>query len=518
MQRKAPQKFKNPTWFFPMTVIFAILSLIIISGNFYDFKFGGVRTKVNLGLDLKGGSHLMITTDFDTYMKDVTVSNAAALKRALRSDKIGFKNFQIAKNTLNFELRNKNDAKKTQNAIKAMDNNISCSNNDGKFTVYYNEYAINQIKDRVIDQSMEIVRMRVDTHGTKDPIIQRQGDLNIILQVPGEENPAELKSLLGKTAKLTFHLHDEKGSIEYEKTGKVRRGSRLVYFENDKEYMILKKQIVTGGDDLFKANMVFQEGNPVVSISFNNTGARKFSTATQENKGKRLAIVMDNKIISAPSISNPIYSGDAVITGNFSVQSANELALMLKSGALPAPLKVIEERTIGPNLGSDSIQSGKIAAIFGFALVVIFMVMAYGKLGIIANISVLATLFYLFALLSATFATLTLPGIAGIILTIGMSVDANVLIYERIREEINNGSSKLQAVRTGFNTATVTVMDSNLTTLIAAFLLYNYGVGAIKGFAVTLTMGVISSMWSALVVTRLIVFAWIKHFDPKKII
>ncbi|MDA9163639.1 protein translocase subunit SecD, partial [Rickettsiaceae bacterium] len=346
--------------------------------------------------------------------------------------------------------------------------------------------------------------------------IQRQGVKNILLQVPGEENPSELKRVLGKTAKLTFHMLDEGANLERARAGHAPLGSRVVKSESDDNaVMVIKKKIIVSGDQLNNAQAQFQDAMPVVHFSFNSIGAKKFAEATSNNRGNRLAIVLDGKVLSAPVINDPILGGDGIISGSFSVESATELALMLRAGALPAPLKVVEERTIGPNLGADSIQSGKLAALAGFAFVVVFMLISYGVLGIFANITLVVALLYILALLSMLQATLTLPGIAGIILTIGMAVDANVLIYERIREELEKGCSNLYAVKIGFESAFATITDSNVTTLIAAFLLYTFGVGAIKGFAVTLTIGIIASMYTALVVTKLMIDIWLKYAKPK---
>jgi preprotein translocase subunit SecD len=357
--------------------------------------------------------------------------------------------------------------------------------------------------------------MRIDSTGTKEPTLHRQGVKDILLQVPGEENPTELKRVLGKTAKLTFHLVDDSANLERARSGHVPPDSKIVKSEDNSEIIVIKKKIVVSGDQLNNAQAQFQDARPVVHFSLNTVGAKKFAETTTKNRGKRLAIILDGKVLSAPVINDPIVGGDGIISGNFTVEAATELALMLKAGALPTQLKIIEERTIGPNLGADSIESGKTAAIMGFIFVTIFMIFAYGILGLIADITLVIALLYIFALLSMLQATLTLPGIAGIILTIGMAVDANVLIYERIREELSKGCSNLYAVKMGFESAFATITDSNVTTLIVAFLLYSFGVGAIKGFAVTLTIGIISSMYTALVITKLMIDLWLKFFKPK---
>lgn len=501
-----------------ITVLITIVALIYVAPNFNIRLFAGApENKVNLGLDLKGGSHLLLSVDFDDYIKDITSSAAEAVKKHLRDEKIGYKNFHIKPNHISFIVREEGQHAKLKKLIYKADPDLSYEMNDNMVTLSYSEYALNQLQDKVIEQSIEIVRMRVDSTGTKEPTIQRHGSLNILLQVPGEDNPSELKRVLGTTAKLSFHKV-EKSGINDESSAREKLSKKLLpLIEGEGALWINSKPIITG-ENLINAHIQFQNGAPVVQFSLNQIGAKKFAEFTQKNRGERLAIILDGKILSAPVINEPINSGEGFISGNFSVDSATELALMLKAGALPTPLKIIEERVIGPNLGADSVESGKLAAYIGFILVVSFMILTYGMLGIFASISLVIGLIYIFALLTMLQATLTLPGIAGIILTIGMAVDANVLIYERIREEIAKGKSNLYSIKIGFESAFRTILDSNITTLIAAFLLYNFGVGAIKGFAVTLTIGIIASMYSAVVITRIMIDLWLKYLKPKIIL
>ncbi len=500
------------------TVLITFIALIYVAPNFNIRLFSGApENKVNLGLDLKGGSHLLLNVDFDDYIKDITSSAAESVKKHLRDEKIGYKNFQIKPNQISFLVREDAQKAELKKLIYKADPDLSYEINDNLVTVSYSEYALNQLQDKVIEQSIEIVRMRVDSTGTKEPTIQRHGSLNILLQVPGEDNPSELKRVLGTTAKLSFHKVEQNGIQDESSTREKLSKKLLPMIEGDGALWVNSKPIITG-EHLINARIQFQNAAPVVQFSLNQIGAKKFAEFTQKNRGERLAIILDGKILSAPSINEPINSGEGFISGNFSVDSATELALMLKAGALPAPLKIIEERVIGPNLGADSIESGKLAAYIGFILVVSFMILTYGMLGIFASVSLVIGLIYIFALLTMLQATLTLPGIAGIILTIGMAVDANVLIYERIREEISKGKSNLYSVKIGFESAFRTILDSNITTLIAAFLLYNFGVGAIKGFAVTLTIGIIASMYSAVVITRIMIDLWLKYLKPKIIL
>ena len=508
---------KTSFWKAVSTILLALIATIYVLPNFQDQSSDWLpNQKVALGLDLKGGSHLLLSTDFDSYLKDLNHSTTDSLKKYLRQEKIGYKNLQTSQNGIKFDLRNQEDASKLKKIISNTDPNLSYSTDHSHVSIFYNEYQINRLQDKVIDQSIEIIRMRIDSTGTKEPNIQRQGTTNILLQVPGEDNPNELKRVLGKTAKLTFHLVDENAMLDKARIGQVPIDSKVMQSsDHDSDILVIKKRVVLGGDNLINAQVQFKDAVPAVHFSLNHNGSKKFADVTSKNRGKRLAIVLDDKILSAPVINDPIIGGDGIISGNFTIESATELALLLRAGALPAPLKIIEERTIGPNLGADSIESGKIAAIVGFMLVACFMILSYGILGIFANITLCIALLYIFALLSILQATLTLPGIAGIILTIGMAVDANVFIYERIKEELTKGCSNLYAVKIGFNSAFTTITDSNITTLIAAFLLYSFGVGAIKGFAVTLTIGIIASMYTALIVTKLLIDLWLHYYKPK---
>jgi preprotein translocase subunit SecD len=508
---------KISIWKIILTILLSIIAVIYVIPNFTDKEYSWTPgDKVNLGLDLRGGSHLLLDVDFEAYTHELGQSIADSLKKYLRQQKVAYKNLSSNKTDIKVELRSVDDFQQVKKIVRNIDPTLNIGIDGNIVNIGYDEYRLNQIQDKVIDQSIEIVRMRVDSSGTKEPTIQRQGVKNILLQVPGEEDPSKLKHILGQTAKLTFHLVDETANTHKAASGQVPSGSIAVKSDETESMVVIKKKVIVSGDQLSNAAVSFNKDSiPVVHFSFNHAGAKKFAEATTQNRGKRLAIVLDGKILSAPVINEPIVGGDGIISGNFTVESAQELALLLRAGALPTQLKVIEERTIGPNLGADSIESGKFAALVGFVLVVVFMVLSYGVLGIFANITLVIDLVFIFALLSMLQATLTLPGIAGIILTIGMAVDANVLIYERIKEELAKGCSNLYAVRTGFDSAFATIMDSNITTLIAAFLLYTFGVGAIKGFAVTLTIGIIASMYGALIITKLMIDLWLKYWKPK---
>lgn len=498
-------------------IFFTVLAIIFAAPNFTNIseKSWLPDKAVNLGLDLKGGSHLLLEVDFNKYLEDQIDIFADTLRKKFRSNKLGYKNFISKNGEISFKLRNIEDFAKTKSIIREVERWSVIKPNKDNVKIEYDSAKIQELRDNLFDQTIEIIRMRVDSTGTKEPTIQKQGNSYILLQVPGEDNPEYLKQILGRTAKLTFHLVEENHSNTKKSKIKIVSGQH----ENGEEYTIaINKKPVLTGDMLRNAQATFDNyQRPAVSFVLNNRGAKIFAEFTRENKGKRLAIILDNKVLSAPNINGPIPGGEGSISGNFTISSANDLALMLRAGALPAPLKVIEERTIGPNLGADSIESGKKAGFIGFLGVIIFMIWSYGILGIFANIALILSLLYILAMLSLFQATLTLPGIAGIILTIGMAVDANVLIYERIREELRKNASNLFAIKQGFETAFSTIFDSNITTLIAALLLYVFGTGAVKGFAVSLTIGIIASMFSAIVITKLLIDIWTKIFKPKNL-
>ncbi|HJK87274.1 MAG TPA: protein translocase subunit SecD [Candidatus Megaira endosymbiont of Hartmannula sinica] len=379
-------------------------------------------------------------------------------------------------------------------------------------------------QDNIINQSSEVIRRRVDSDGTKEPLISKQGAVNILLQVPGEKDPKLLKERLGAVAKLSFHLvRDRNNNIidqdnSSKNTRKKQAQQKLYFAENPKSFLYVDKTPIMTGAELKSARSSFDNNRlPAVSFSLNSLGATRFAEVTSKNRGKRLAIVLDNKIISAPTINSAILGGEGVISGKFSTDESIEMALLLNAGALPAPLKILEERTVGPSLGRDAIESGIKGFSLAFCLVALMMLLLYRVAGLIALLTLVFTLLYMFAMFSFAGATLTLPGIAGIILTIGMAVDANVLIFERIKEELDKKVEFSYAVFVGFKSAFNTIVDSNITTLIAAFLLYNFGVGAVKGFAVSLTIGIIASMYSSLVVSKILIDLWTNIAKPKKI-
>ena len=477
---------------------------------------------MKLGLDLQGGSQLLLQVDFSHYLKDQLELHLDDLRKELRKNRTFYSGMRVSKSInaiqkVTFTLKNSANPEAVKKIVKSVIPEISFTEKNSKVTLQYDKANLEKLQKSVLEKSIEIVRRRVDETGTREPTIQMQGDDKILLQVPGLENPDELKRLLGKTAKMTFHLMDE--SDPFATTSrKPKLGTMLLEDkDNAEQKYLVKKKIELSGDMLVDSQPAFDQGQPVVSFRFNSSGGKKFAKITSENIGKPFAIVLDNKVITAPRINGAILGGSGIITGSFSTQEVTDMALLLRSGALPAPLKVIEERSVGPSLGQDSINSGTKAAIIGFALVCVAVLICYRLFGVFACIALSVNLTLIVAVLSMFEATLTLPGIAGLVLTMGMAVDANVLIFERIKEELRIGKTPMSAVDNGFSQAFTTIIDSNLTTLIATFFLFTYGSGPIKGFAVTLSTGILCSMFSAISITRMMVVLWLKKVKPKKL-
>lgn len=472
---------------------------------------------VNLGLDLQGGSSLLLQVKMDDVLKDKMATLEDSVRQSLRRTR--YQNLQSDKDGVSVKITDFKARDKAKEAFRKLDEGLVVEedeNGEGIVTIRYNEQALAQLQSRVIDQSVSIVRRRIDELGTKEPIVQGQGTDRVLVQLPGVQNPESVKILLGKTAKMSFHLVDESTTLAQAKRGKINKNSRVMSGSEGEQYVVIRKPVV-GGENLTDARVSFQEGAPVVSFRFNTIGGRKFAEVTSAHVGERLAIVLDNEVISAPNIQTAITGGSGVITGNFTTKSANDLALLLRSGALPAPLEVLEERTVGAGLGADSIHDGVIASIVGFAAIVIFMILAYGLFGLMVDITLFLNLAIMLGAMSFIGTTLTLPGIAGIILTIGMAVDANILIFERIREEVNHGRSIRDAITVGFTEAYRTIVDSNLTTLVAGAVLFYFGSGPVRGFAVTLTIGILTSMFTSVTVSRLMVEGWLAKFKPTKL-
>ncbi|MBM3603002.1 MAG: protein translocase subunit SecD, partial [Alphaproteobacteria bacterium] len=477
------------------------------------------RSTINLGLDLRGGSQILLEIDYAAVNRTRLNDLQGLVRRSLRDKQIGYVDLVTAGQAVTFKLLNPDQLEAARAALKPLQETVEVAlDSKGAGSLSYRQDNERQEKLHVMEQSIEIVRRRIDETGTKEPSIQRQGDNRILVQLPGVDSPEHIKNLLGKTAKLTFHLVESVGNAAMPKQGVIPADTMTVPGEEVEkglplEYM-LHRQPLVDGSDLVDARATFQEGQPVVSFKFNPQGARLFGQATKEHTQRLMAIVLDNKVISAPRINEPILAGSGIISGNFTPQSAKDLSLLLRSGALPAPLNVIEERTVGPSLGADSISKGKLSGFIALALVAAFMMVFYRFFGLLANLALVINLVLVIGLLAMLQATLTLPGIAGIILTIGMAVDANILIYERIKEEVRRGRTPIAAIDAGFSGATRTIIDSNLTTMIAAVFLFVMGSGPIRGFAVTLLFGIVTTVFCAVMVTRLLVLAWYHRAKP----
>ncbi len=487
-----------------------------------------------LGLDLQGGSHILLQVERPDLIKDRVNTVRDDVRRLLREAKIEYSGLSGGAQNVRVKI---NDAAKVAEAKTALapllvpanatllgtGNVIEVEINegaDGQLDLALTDAGINYRVASAASQSIEVVGRRVNELGTTEPLIQRQGDDRILVQVPGLQDPQRLKDLLGQTAKLTFQMVDQTMSAEDALNGRPPAGSEVLYSQDDPPApYLIENRVIVSGENLVDAQAAFdqQTNEPLVSFRFDTKGAQRFGQATQQNVGKLFAIILDKEVISAPVIREPILQGTGQISGNFTVEGANDLAVLLRAGALPATLTVIEERTVGAGLGADSINSGIVASAIAGALVVLFMLVAYGFLGVIANIALIANVAMVIAILSLLGATLTLPGIAGIVLTVGMAVDSNVLIYERVREEKRMGKSFIQSMDQGFARALATIVDSNLTTLIAAIVLFFLGSGPVKGFAVTLAIGIMTTVFTAFTLTRWMVAAWIRRSKPKDI-
>ena len=470
------------------------------------------KKTVNLGLDLRGGAHLLYEVDLDAVFKDRAEVFAEDFKKSLKENKIAKQSVSTIERGVRIVLDSADDAQAVKKMIRRTDPRLILSMDTLGTTVtaIMDEAYVTQVQDQTISQVIEVVRRRIDMMGTTEPVIQRQGLNRVVIQVPGADSK-QLRDLVGQTAKLGFHLVGGEGKRKVSEIS-------LPYADTPMRKINVKRHAIIAGDMLDDAQPSFnQNGQAVVSFRLNAVGARKFCTITRKNVGKPFAIVLDNKVISAPVINEAICGGQGQISGGFDVQEAAELALLLRAGALPTDLKVVEERSVGPSLGADSVAAGKIASLIGLALVLVFMFVSYGLFGLMANVALVVNIALILAILSSLQATLTLPGIAGIVLTVGMAVDANVLIFERIREEIAGGRSALSSIDAGYSRAMATIIDSNLTTLIAAMILFSFGTGPIKGFSVTLGVGILTSFFSAIFVTRLLVVLWIKKANPKTV-
>src|SRR5437764_889485 len=490
------------------------------------------QRRLVLGLDLQGGSYLLLEVDSNYVKKEKLEQIRDDVRKTLREARIGYTGLATRPDSVEVRVKDadvQNALTKLRELSQPLGGLLGSSGQrsldvsdagGGLIRLTVPQAAITERIRQTIEQSIQIVERRVNQLGTVEPLIQRQGADRILVQVPGLQDPSRLKELLGKTAKMEFRMVDTTVSPDQAQQGRVPPDSEvLMSSTSPKIPYVIKKQILVSGGDLTDAQPGFDQrsGEPIVSFRFNTSGARKFAQATSENVGQPFAIVLDNEVISAPVIREPITGGSGQISGSFTVQQANDLAILLRAGALPAPLTVIEERTVGPGLGQDSIEKGELAAYVGSIMVIVFMLVTYRLFGVFANVAVAINVAMIFGVLSLLNATLTLPGIAGIVLTVGIAVDSNVLIYERIREELRGGRNAISAIDAGFKRALATILDSNITTFIAAAVLFYIGTGPVRGFAVTLGIGIITTVFTAFTLTRLIVAGWVRWKRPQSV-
>ena len=505
-----------------LIAIFTIVFAYLTTSNFVNFDDGFLKKKINLGLDLQGGSYLLLEIDNEPVIVQRLQNKLSSLRNYFKKQNINYKNLKVEKNnTLSFEL----DSDYIEKFVSVLEDKESEINpyyerfkshkfeftiNNNVFNLKFSKYGLIEIKNLSLDQALEIVRRRIDEVGTNEPNIVKRGNDRILVELPGLDDPMRIKSLLGKTANLSFRfvVNDDEETF----------GTDKISFEDGSQELIVSKRIILSGENLVdaKPTMDNQNNQTVVTFSLDRVGAKRFGKATAAGVGKKLAIILDGKIISAPVIREAIIGGSGQITGGFTFQSATDLALLLRSGALPAPINIIEERTVGPDLGQDSIDAGVFALIIGFFLVIFFMIYKYKIFGLIANFALISNLFLLVGILTLFEATLTLPGIAGIILTVGMAVDANVLIYERIKEEIKIEKNNILAFDSGYNRSKTAVLDANITTLLSAIILFFLGSGPIKGFSVTLGVGIFTTLFSVYFIARLLTSIYVTKNKNKE--
>ena len=503
-------------------VVLTIIFVYLTASNFFKFDDNLINKKINLGLDLQGGSYLLLEIDNKPVITQRLQNKLSSLRKYFKDENYKFRNLKIINNeTISFEL-DKDFVEKFTSILENKESNINpyyqrfkthefnFNVENNLFNLQYSRYGLIEIKKTSLDQALEIVRRRIDEVGTNEPNILRRGSDRIIVELPGLDDPMRIKSLLGKTANLTFRFVVQNDEPSF--------GSEKLLFEDGSEEAIVSKRIIISGENLLdaKPKMDNQSNQTVVQFTLDRVGAKRFGKATLSGVGKRLAIVLDGKIISAPIVRDAIVGGSGIISGDFTFQSATDLALLLRSGALPAPLNIIEERTVGPDLGQDSINSGILALVIGFFLVIFFMLFKYRIFGLIANIALITNLFLLVGILTLFEATLTLPGIAGIILTVGMAVDANVLIFERIKEEIKTEKNNILAFDSGYNRSKTAIIDANITTLISAIILFFLGSGPVKGFSVTLGVGIFTTLFSVYFIARLLTSLYVTRNKNKE--
>ncbi len=512
-------------YFSKLRIIFVTLIslffILIASSNFFKFSNNLLNKNINLGLDLQGGSYLLLEIDNGPLIEQKLQNLTITIRNYFKEKNIRINNLKLSDQKLYFSVDEQSkqtvldifkDEKSDLNPYypRFKSHQLDINEENNVFKVNFSRQGMIELKTSSQDQALEIVRRRIDEIGTNEPNILKRGNDRILVELPGLDDPMRIKSLLGKTANLTFRFVTNTSEDSF--------GSEKLKYENSNEESIVSKRIILSGDNLLDAQprMDSQNNETVVSFTLDRVGAKRFGKATSTGIGKQLAIVLDGKIISAPVIRDTIASGSGQISGGFTFQSATDLALLLRSGALPAPLNIIEERTVGPDLGQDSINAGMIALAIGFILVIIFIFIKYKIFGLITNIALVINLFLLIGILTIFEATLTLPGIAGIILTVGMAVDANVLIFERIKEELKNEKNNLIAFDSGYTKSRTAILDANITTLLAAIILFFMGSGPIKGFSLTLGIGIFTTLFSVYFIARLLTVLYVSKNKEKE--
>ena len=504
--------------------LISLFFIVVASSNLFKINNDLINKKINLGLDLQGGSYLLLEIDNTPVIEQKLQNLTITIRNFFKEKNIRIKNFKLVNQSLSFSVDKQFnqiilDEFNSENSIinpyypRFKTHQLEITKVNGIFNISFSRQGLIELKTSSQDQALEIVRRRIDEIGTNEPNILKRGNDRILVELPGLDDPMRIKSLLGKTANLSFRFVTNDNNDSF--------GTDKLKFEDNNDEAIVSKRIILSGDNLLDAQprMNNETNETVVSFTLDRVGAKRFGKATSTGIGKQLAIVLDGKIISAPVIRDTIASGSGQISGGFTFQSATDLALLLRSGALPAPLNIIEERTVGPDLGQDSINAGVLALIIGFILVIVFIFIKYRIFGLITNITLVVNLFLLVGILTLFEATLTLPGIAGIILTVGMAVDANVLIFERIKEELKNEKNNLIAFDSGYTKSRTAILDANITTLLAAIILFFMGSGPIKGFSLTLGIGIFTTLFSVYFIARLMTVLYVsKNKDKEGII
>ncbi|HEY2177495.1 MAG TPA: protein translocase subunit SecD [Caulobacteraceae bacterium] len=484
--------------------------------------------KLSLGLDLRGGSYLLMEVDTKALNKERLTNLTEDVRTKLQVAQIGFSDLALADQVINVRIT---DPGQYQSALKALSNQLGelipgvgrdvqvIGQPDQRIQISFVPQAARSAAEDAVTQSIEKIRKRIDALGATNPSITRQGANRIVIEAPGESDPERLKAVIGKTAKLTFQLVDTNLSQDDLKAGRIPPDDELLPSDDKyQEAYVVKRRAMVSGEMLTNAAASHDEnGQPDIAFAFNGQGAQRFAQTTAENVGKPFAIVLDKRVVSAPAIRGAIPGGSGEITGNFTEESAHDLALMLKSGALPAPLNMIEQHTVGAELGADAVRAGQISVLVGAAAIFIFILLAYGLFGGFAAVALAINGLMIVGIMSLFHATLTLPGVAGLVLTLAVAVDANVLIYERMRDEVRSGRPPMSAADAGFRRALTTIIDANVTTVVAAVIMFNLGAGPVKGFALTLLIGVLTSVFTAVLITQVLIGWWFRAFRPKKL-